>query len=137
MLIHTNVYPDVDTFGIGVMRALRFVDSPEETGEGCIEMQPAAFIRPTYTHLASSTRAYDLPSDWHTFPLLYCSFPVCPLTAVYEERLCVQSVTFIAKLYINCNMLEVQRNKQKVLYVQKNVKFTLTFSKSLYLKIDI
>lgn len=50
MLIHTNVYPDVDTFGIGVMRALRFVDSPEETGEGCIEMQPAAFIRPTYRH---------------------------------------------------------------------------------------
>jgi hypothetical protein len=50
VLINTNVYPDVDTFGIGIMRALRCVDSPEETDEGCIEMQPAAFISPTYRH---------------------------------------------------------------------------------------
>jgi hypothetical protein len=54
MLINTNVYPDVDTFRIGIMRALWFVDSPEETGEGCIEMQPAAFLRLTNrcTHIS-------------------------------------------------------------------------------------
>jgi hypothetical protein len=62
-LIHTNVYAHNDTFGISVTRVLRFVDSPEETSEACIEMEPAAVIRQAYTHLGSSMRAYDLPPE--------------------------------------------------------------------------
>ena len=69
-----------------------------------------------------------------------CSF-LCPLTAVYEERLYVQLVTLIAKFDINCNMIEVmievQRNKQKHFICTKNVKFTLIFCKSWHFKVDI
>jgi hypothetical protein len=59
----TNVYAHDDTFGIGIMRMLWFVDSPEETSEACKEMEPSAFVKQTHAHLGSSTCVYDPPSD--------------------------------------------------------------------------